>query len=153
MHWRWLCSKIEFFLFFLFWTPGCSRKGKIESTHPYFRLFERFLGIVLFFLNFGMVLETHMTCATESDFSEKIFLPQNWENGWKTRFIELLKSLVFNFNWTRSILKNYTLCFCTNPTYWKMFSVRLQNFLMNHISRTNQWNSLIFSVLRHIHIN
>ena len=31
--------------------------------------------------------------------------------------------------------------------------IRLQDFLINHISRTNHWSSLIFCVLIQIHIN
>ena len=61
-----------------------------------------FLGIVsLFFLNFGIVLETHTRlCATEPDFPEKIFCPKNWENkpvvGQNQGFLNLFKTFVVN---------------------------------------------------------
>ena len=36
----------------------------------------------LLFLNFGLVLETHMKlCVTGPDFPEKCFCSENWENG------------------------------------------------------------------------
>ena len=49
-----------------------------------------------FFLNFGMMLETHMKfCVTEPDFLEKIFLPKTlgkWvKNGPKTGFFEYIE--------------------------------------------------------------
>ena len=55
-------------------------------------LSRRFLGILsLVFLNFGMVLETHVKlCMTEPDLLEKSFLPPKlgkWtKNGPKTEF-------------------------------------------------------------------
>ena len=56
----------------------------------------------------------------------------------------------------------YLLCFFTNPVFgkivvpeiWaKMFSAnKIAGFLIRHISRTNQWNSLIFCMLIQIQI-
>ena len=55
-----------------------------------------------FFLNFGLVLETHIKlCMTEPDFLDNFFLTQNLENGpkmgQKQGFFNLLKDLVINF--------------------------------------------------------
>ena len=48
------------------------------SILPSIHLSGRFLGIVLFVLSFGMVLETHMKlCVTELDFPENIFFVPN----------------------------------------------------------------------------
>ena len=116
---------------------------------------------------FGMVLQTDMKLrVTESDFLEKDFCLQNWENGLKMGqkqgFSNLLKNLVINFYY---LFYNenlyYLLCSCTNPIFWKifvfeirdkMFSVnQIAGFYNQPISRTNQWNSLIFCVLIQIH--
>ena len=103
-------------------------------------------------------------------FSErKFFLPQNWEKrpkmGQKHGFFNLLKNLVINFYWIWSIMEIYiTCCVPAQIPYLgkvlilryrpKCFQpIRLQNFLINHISRTNQWNSLIFCMLIQIYIN
>ena len=85
--------------------------------------------------------------------------------GQKLGFFHLLENLVINFYWIWSIMKIYIICCvpaqipylgkflflrygpkCSQP-------IRLQDFLINHISRTNQWNSLIFCMLIQIHIN
>ena len=104
-------------------------------------------------------------------FSRKKFCPQNWENGHKMRqklsFLNLLKNLInfINFYWISSVMKIYVICcapaqipylgrflflryrpICFQPT-------RLQDFLINHISRKNQSNSLFFCMLSQIHIN
>ena len=69
-----------------------------------------------FFLNLGMVLETHMKfCMTELDFSGKLFLCQKLEKWTKkkpeNKFLNLLKSLVFYFYWICSIIIIYII-FC-----------------------------------------
>ena len=102
-------------------------------------------------------------------FWEIFFLPQNWEKepkmGQKNSFFNLLENLVINFYWIWSIMEIYIICCvpaqipylgkflflrygpkCSQP-------IRLQDFLINHISRTNQWNSLIFCMLIQIYIN
>ena len=57
----------------------------------------------------------------------------------------------------------YLLCSCTNSILGKFLflryepkcsqPVRSHDFLINHISRTNHWNNLIFCMLIQIHIN
>ena len=38
------------------------------------------------------MLDTHMKlCVTEPDFLEKVFCPQNWENGPKTGLFEYIE--------------------------------------------------------------
>ena len=104
-------------------------------------------------------------------FSGKKFLPPNlgkWtKNCWtKSRvFWNLLKNLVINFQWIHSVMKIYIIC-CVpaqTPYLGKILFLRsgpkysqpiwLQDFLINHISRTSQGNSLIFSLVMQIHIN
>ena len=103
------------------------------------------------------------SCAWQSKIlHKKKFCPQNWENGHKIRqklsFLNLLKNLInfINFYWISSVMKIYVICcapaqipylgrflflryrpICFQPT-------RLQDFLINHISRKNQSNSLFF---------
>ena len=103
------------------------------------------------------------SCAWQSQiFRENSFCPPNWENGpkigQKQGFLNLLENLVINFYWIWSVMKIYIICFVPAqipylgkifvPEIWaKIFSANqdgLQDFLINHISRTNQWNSHIF---------
>ena len=72
------------------------------SFRPSFFLEIVFELYHLFFLNFGMVLETHMKlCVTEPDFPEKCFWPPKlgkWtKNGPKQGFLNLLKYMVIKF--------------------------------------------------------
>ena len=74
----------------------------------------------------------------------------------KTEFLNLLTNLVINFYWICSIMKIYIIyCvpakisffgkfFLLRCRAWFSEPIRLQDFLTNHISRTNQWDSLIF---------
>ena len=97
-------------------------------------------------------------------FSGKIFLPSKlgkWsQSGPKTGcFFYLLENLIINFYWIWSVMKMYIICFVPEQiSYLGKFlflrygpkcsqPIRLQDFLINHISRTNQLNSLIFCVL------
>ena len=107
-----------------------------------------------------MVLESHVkVCVTEPDFLGKIFLPQKlgkWaQNGPKTGFFQL-ENLVIDFYWIWSIMKFFIICCVAAqiPYLGKLLflrygpkcsqPIRLQDFWINHISRTNQWNSLRF---------
>ena len=122
------------------------------------------LGVLLefchqFLLYFGIVPENQMKLRVkELNFLEMFFHPQNWENrtkiGQKLGFFKLLKNLVLNIYWICSIMKIYIIC-CVPAKirYLGKFlfliyglknpqPIRLQDFLLNHISRTNQWNSL-----------
>ena len=122
-----------------------------------------------FFLKFDMVLKVHMKlCVTELDFWEKNFfapkLRKRVKMGQKHGFFNLLENLVINFLLNLIYNRNlyYLLCSCTNPIFGKVFvpeiwpkcsqPMRLQDFLINYISRTNQWNSPSFCMLMQIYI-
>ena len=118
-----------------------------------------------------MVLELHMKVVHDkARFSrKKIFCPQNWENwqnmGQKQGFFNLMKNFAINFYWICSIMKIFIICcvLAQIPYLGKFWflrygpkcsqPIRLQDFLINNISRTNQWNSLVFCILIQIHIN
>ena len=90
---------------------------------------------------------------------KKFFAPKlrkKAQNGPKTGFFQLLEDLVITFYWIWSIMEIYIICCvpaqipylgkflflrygpkCSQP-------MRLHDFLIDHISRTNLWNSLIF---------
>ena len=109
------------------------------------------------------------SCAWQSRiFQENFFCPQNWENepkmDQKQVFFNLLENLVIIFYWIWLLMEIYVIC-CVPPQipylgkslflrHGRKCSqlIRLQYFLINHISRTNQWNSLIFCMLIQIHI-
>ena len=113
-----------------------------------------------FFLNFGMVPETHLKlCVTKLDFLKKKFWSQSlWKRTKIWAKFEFIGKFII-FYWICSIMNlwNYVLCSCKNPVFekifipemWvKIFSVnQIAGFFINHISRTNQWNSLIFCTL------
>ena len=92
-------------------------------------LLGHLLGIVsLFFLNFGMVLETSMAfCVTKPDFLEKKNLLQKlskWtKNVPKTGFFEFIEK--FGQSFLLSLFCNedlfYLLCSCTNPIFGKSY--------------------------------
>ena len=133
-----------------------------------FCLCGRFLGIVL--LIFSKFWHgARIPCEVMRDrarFSrKKFFTPKIGKMGQRQDFFNLLEDLVINFYWMWSIMKMYIICCvpaqipylgkflflrygpkCSQP-------IRLQYFLINCISRTNQWNSLIFYILTQIHIN
>ena len=115
----------------------------------------------------GIVSSVFYKFWHEPDFPE-FFFPKNWENGpkmdQKQVFLNLLKSFINNFYWICSIMKIYIICcVLVQVSYLGKFwfrrygpkcsqPVRLQDFLINNISRTNQWNNLIFCMLIQIHI-
>ena len=117
------------------------------------------------------MLETYMKlCVTELDFPDFFFFfffaQKIGKNGTKTGFfLSILKNFVINFYWICSIMKIYIIC-CVSAQvrylgkFWflrygpkRPQPIKLQDFSINHISRTNQWNSLIFCMLIQIHIN
>ena len=118
---------------------------------PTFCLSRLFLGIVsVIFSKFGIVLDSYVKlCMTEPDFPGKYFLAQNEpKTGF---FFNLLENLVISFYWIWSIMTIYIIC-CVPaqiPYLWKFLflryqpkcsqPIRLQDFLINNISRTNQW--------------
>ena len=98
-------------------------------------------------------------------FQEKFFCPQNLENGpkmgQKQFFFNLLGNLFLDFYWIWPIMKIYIIFYlllfillCTNSIFRKMFVLEiwtkmlyLQKNYINHISRRNKWNDLIFWIL------
>ena len=74
-----------------------------------------------FFLNFGVVLETHLKLSvTEPDFPENFFCPQKWAK--KQGFLNLLSNFViifFNLFYNEHLY--YLLCSSTNPIFDKIF--------------------------------
>ena len=117
-----------------------------------------------------MVLETHMKlCEIYLDFPENCVLIAKlgkWtKNRPKTRFFEFIKNFGdwFRLNLFYNENLYYLLCSCTNPIFGKNVflrygpkcsqPIRLQEFLVNHISWVSYWNSLIFCMLIQIHIN
>ena len=119
-----------------------------------FRLSGRFLGIVSLH---NMVLETNMKLCTTAWFSRNVFAPKIRKMAQKQGFWNLLKNFVITFFWICSIMKIYIIsCVPAQIPYLEKYlflryrpkcsqPIRLQDFLINHISRTNQWNSLIFT--------
>ena len=94
-----------------------------------------------------MVLETHKLCVTEPI------------------FLKILKYLIISFYWINSIMKNDIIsCVPAQISYLGKFlflrygpqcsqSIQLPDFLVNHISKTNQWKSLILCMWIQIQIN
>ena len=130
----------------------------------------RFLGFVsLVFSKFWHGARNPYEVVHDSQIFCKQVFPQNWENGpkmgQKRVFFNLLKNLVFNFYWICSIMKIYIICcVLTQIPYLEKFlflryrwkysqPIRLQDFLINHISKTNPWNSLVFCMLIQLCIN
>ena len=80
-------------------------------------------------------------------------------------FFEFIEKVFINFFWICSTMKIYIICCApTQIPYLGKFlflrygskcsqPIRLQDFLINRISRRNEWNSLIFYILIQIHIN
>ena len=146
------------------------------SILPFFRLSfhlsGHFLGIVsLVFSKFWHnARNPYEVVCVRAGFSRKIFFtPQNCKNGPKMGqrrgILNILKNFVINFHWICSVTKIYIICYVPAqiPYLGKICflryapkyspSIRLQDFLINRISRKNQWNSLIFCMLMEIHIN
>ena len=87
----------------------------------------------------------------------KIFVAQKLgkrtKNGPKQGFSWIYwKIWSINFYWICSIMKICIIC-CVSVQIPKCSQlIRLQDFLINHISRICSWNSLIFCMLIQIHI-
>ena len=95
--------------------------------------------------------------------------PQHFENGpkmgQKQGFFNLLRNLVIKFYWTICIMKIYIIC-CVPaqiPHLGKFLCLRygpkcsqpisVQDFLLNHTSRTNQSNSsIVFFLFFFLHV-
>ena len=116
-----------------------------------------------------MVLEIHMKLwVKELDFLEKIFFLSHkigkWtKNGSKTRFFEFIGKFGHLMNLFSNENLFYLLCLYTNAIFGKIFVLEIwakmssanqsARFLIDHISRTNAWNNMIFCMLRQISIN
>ena len=99
-------------------------------------------------------------CMTARFSVKKFFWPKNLENGPKNGpkqgSLNLFKNLVINFYWICSVIKIFIVCCVPAQILYlgkylflrygpkSSQPIRLQDFLINHISRTNRWNSLIF---------
>ena len=76
--------------------------------------------------------------------------------GQKQGFLNLLKNLVIKFCWICSMIKTYIICCvpaqlpCLGKFLFLRYGpkcyqpIRLQDIIINHISRKNQWSTLIF---------
>ena len=98
------------------------------------------------------MLERHVKlCVTEPDFSEKKFFPKKlgtWtKNGPKTEFFEFIEKFCHHF--LLNLFYNYVICYILEQISWGKFLflrygskrsqlIRLQDFLINRISRINQ---------------
>ena len=124
-------------------------------------LSKSFHGIVsLFFSKFwhGARIPWEVVCDRAGFLGKNFFAPKIGKMGQKQGFFNLLESFVINFYWIWSIMKIYIICCvpaqipylgkflflrygpkCSQP-------IRLQDFLINHISRTNQWNLPVLNV-------
>ena len=137
----------------LFWTPGGSRKGPMKQDLSVL-LSGRCFGIVsLVFSKFWHGARNPFEVMHDS----KIFHKRIGKMGQKQGFLNLLKDVI-NFYWICSIMKIISFLFAMFPhksyiwekkiflRYGPKYSkpIRWQDFLINHTSRTNQWNSPIF---------
>ena len=158
-----------------FWTSSSSWEGsyKIGSVHPSIHpsvcpgigivslVFSKFLHGAR---NLYDVLHGRAGFSGKKFFATKTGkMDQEWV---KNRVFWIYwKILVINFYWICSLVKIHIIC-CVPAQipYLQKFlflryslkcsqPVRLQEFLINHISRTNQWNNMIFCMLIQIHIN
>ena len=150
-----------------YWTPGGSRKVPINSCQ-YFR------PSVYPFVCPSTLLSVLSVWTFSWNFIIRFF--KFWHGGGNRyevvpyrvgisgRFLNLLENLVINFYWICFTTKTYVICYSAQIPYLEKnfflrygskYSqlIRLQVFLMNHISRTNQWNSLIFCILIQVHVN
>ena len=140
---------------------GCTCSSIHPSVHPsVFCQSRHFLGIVSFSKFWYAARDPYEVVLQGAGFSIKNFCcPQNWENGLKMGqkqvFLNLLKHLMVNFYWICFIMKIYIVCYVpAQIPYFKNFLfiryqpncselIRLPDFLINHISKTKQGNSLI----------
>ena len=100
------------------------------------------------FLSFGMVLEHIWSCEWQGwIFWRKNFCHQNWENWSKTGFFEFIRKFDYSFLLNSRYNENlYYFLFLQKCLFLRYISkcsqpIILQDFLIDHISRTNQWSS------------
>ena len=158
----------------IYWIPGSSHKGPIKSglsILPSFFLSGRFLWIAsLTFSKFSHgARNPYKVVRDRAEFSRKLFfapkigkIDPKWT---KNRVFLIYWKIFLNFYWIWPIMKIYIPCcvfaqisFLDKLLFLKYGSkcsqpIRLQDFVINHISRRNKWNNLIFRMLVQIHIN
>ena len=151
------------------WNRVCPsfRPSFCQSLRPSFRLSRRFLGIVslVFSKCWHGARNPYEVVRDRAGFSRKKFfapkigkMDQKWAKTWFFEFIEkFCHSFLLNLFYNENL---YYMCSCTNPIFGKIFvheicakSANQIADLINHISRANQWNSLIFCMFIQIHIN
>ena len=157
------------FLFRIIETPTVARRVLWNRVFPSFRPYvfasvcpSVFLELHHYFSEFWHGAKNSFEVKRDrARFSRKTFLPEKlgkWsKNGPKQGFFNWLSNFVINFFWICSIMEIYIIC-CVPariPYLIKCLflwcgpkcsqSIRLQNFLISNISRTSQWNSLIFT--------
>ena len=147
--------------------PSGSRKGPIKQGLTVLQS-GHFHGVVSsVFSKFSQgARNAYEVLHDRAGFSGKIyFAPKIGKMERKQGFFNLLENLVINFYWICSVMEIYIIC-CVPAQipYLRKFLfmrcgtkcpqlIRLLDFLINHIFRTNQRNSLIFCVLVQIQIN
>ena len=143
---------------------------KIGSVDPSLLLSRHFLGTVsIVFSEIWHGARYSFEVVCDRAFWEKFFWPKIGKKspkmGQNQGFFNLLENLVINLYWIWSLMEIYIIgCVPAQIPYLGKFlflrygpkcshPIRLQDFLINHISKTNQWNSLIFCMLIQICIN
>ena len=142
------------------WTPDGRQKVPIKqglshcpsippSILPSFFFFFFSELFHQFFISFGMVLNVHDKIFQGKKFTPKIGKIDQKLNIKCIENLNMLKNLVINF-YGFALFENlyYLLCSCTNPYLGKFLFprycpkcyqlIRLQDFLINYISKTNQ---------------
>ena len=136
-----------------YWTPSGSRKGPINrvcpSFRPSFHLSGCFLGIVLLIFSkfwHGARIPCEVVRDRVGFFGKKCFVPKIGKMGQKQVFFQFIGKFGHQFSLNLIYNENlyYLLCPCTNPISVKILflrygpkcsqPIRLQDFLINHIS-------------------
>ena len=102
---------------------GSARLSVLPSVPMCFRL-AVCLGVFLeFFLNFGMVLESHVELCMTARFSGKNFFASKLGKWAKNCFFQFIGKFGHQFllNLIYNETLQYLLCSCPNPIIWKIF--------------------------------
>ena len=132
--------------------------GPLSSFHSSFCLSGHFLGIVSFVFSkfWHDARNPYEVVCDKAWFSRTNFSTPKIEKRPKTGPFEDIENFCHKFllNLFCSEHVYYLLCSCTSAIFGKNIlrygpkcpqPIRLQDFFINHISRTNHWNSLIFA--------
>ena len=134
---------------------------------PFFCLCRHFLVIVsLVFSKFWHGARSlYEVVQWQSQIFWEHFAKKNWENGPKIGFFEFIEKFGHEFLLNLFYNENNVGCVpaqilhlgkvCSWDMGWLKCSqpIRLQDFIINHIAKTSQWNCLIFCILIQVHIN